>query len=41
MKYLKLLKEGTVEDFINSDKAGFPCVCMMNLILILIMKIML
>lgn len=27
MKYLKLLKEGTVEDFINSDKAGFPCVC--------------
>lgn len=27
MHYLKLVKEGTIEDFIQSDDAKFPCVC--------------
>lgn len=27
MYYLKLVKEGTIEDFIKSDKSKFPCVC--------------
>lgn len=27
MHYLKLVKEGTIEDFIQSDDAKFPCIC--------------
>lgn len=27
MYYLKFVKEGTIEDFIQSDDAKFPCVC--------------
>jgi hypothetical protein len=27
MHYLKLVKEGTIEDFMKSDESKFPCVC--------------
>ena len=27
MHYLKLVKEGTIEDFMQSDESKFPCVC--------------
>lgn len=27
MHYLKLVKEGTIEEFIQSDNAKFPCIC--------------
>lgn len=28
MHHLKLIKDGTIEDFIQSDQSKFPCICL-------------